>query len=742
MMTKTWLNARQQNVYPLGMDAAALQPGAAGTVSRGRNATVIRPPQGDGPPEPPPPGEGAAAPKKSNWKPAESGSISRRIDDARALIPYIFGAFKQPNRHGLRLGLPMLQYCSPQIDLRTGRWTYHAKEALDLIAGILHVSEKIPLSALLLMNHRTEEAAGKKFAISSVLKSIDDIEAKIVNTLKTEKGSISKNYFLIRKLVLKGMSEQLSRFKSEKEPAEEAGNAATTAAWNEITQAIRVALTEENAKEKNASESLNLKGAFGYDNSAFGGISLVDDILSTLRDHSETENAKKLKDAYKKIGDQETEKLNSIIFTIECIRKVYTKTMDGFEKSEDLLEEFKMALMKSEHEGANHYESKAQLTAIEHYLAHFLAERVELLYCNIYTFFSAVIGKNHEAIHKLTLDLVKSTVLIAFVPVLELQFSKGWLLDEFYRTNTEKTGDVMNKNLLFQLNAHKGPFHDSHLRALFQLKVSAYESSSMEKMTMYKDIIESLEDLYGIESEKRKKFKLDKIYSRSHLTAVQSHVSPMSLITDQIKSILASAGSSQSFTIPNTPAVDPIKDHMFAVIQQKVTTSSDRRFSFNILSHAIIVDQRLNPYFAACYMIEDRGSFKDASWPASCFFKHSHSPYSTFAAQNDGSDKPDPFEGVWKAIPIDMTGTNGASAKSANPLVAKLALRNVDVISSFTGSKTPTQANSSKKKKNKAKNKTAPPKTANHPGSAIKKKAQQKKKKEDGKKPAKATTLK
>ena len=427
MMTKAWLSARQQNFQPLGADpdeilrdderplpasgvpsggsgagaaggqggsddeaaevareaAAAARTAAAAADVAASGAEAAAGGGGGGGSDP------TAAPHLP-WKPAEVDSITRRIDDARALIPYIFGAFKHPNRHGLRLGLPMLQYYGPEIDLKTGRWTNHVGDTLNLVAKILHVSGKLPFSVLLL-GHRPDSAEKSKFAISSFLKAIDKVEGQIQSTLESQKGNIVKNYTGIRKRVLECMSEQLARFPAEEDGQDEESRKANKAKWNEITQAIRMSLIDENAKEMKACESINLGGAFGYDNSAFYGTSLVDFILKVLKNHEKTEYAAILTEVHTEIEAQEQEEIKSIILTIASLRKVYQRTRSAFEAQDNLLTSFESALLNTAKKNVNFMEEEAQHAAIEDYLKHFLFERVELLYCNIYTFFTAMI---------------------------------------------------------------------------------------------------------------------------------------------------------------------------------------------------------------------------------------------------------------------------------------------------------------------------------------------------------------
>lgn len=209
----------------------------------------------------------------------------------------------------------------------------------------------------------------------------------------------------------------------------------------------------------------------------------------------------------------------------------------------------------------------------------------------------------------------------------------------------------------------------------------------------------------------------------------------MSIITREIKNFLKSA-SGVKFKLSSAPLVDPIKDHIFNMIQTKVSKTAHQRFSFNVLSHVIFTNQRPNPSFTACYILKDHRSIEDSSWAASCFFRRSHSPFNAFhkhVHKIEGADsKPDPFETIWGEIPSDTTGANGVSVKSADKIVGGLTLRNVDAILSFTHSRKPKHPDQKKQRQEKKKD-TQTKKT--HQGPSKQAIGKNKKGKKDKKKP-------
>ena len=754
MMTKAWLSARQQNVYPLGSVAAnlpagngdvggppprrandeaagggAADGGEAGDEAAGGGTEVRKAPaqvvggtsQGrpTGPPaDPPPPAASGAAAAKPPWKPADFDTTERRIDDARALIPYLFGAFKHPNRHGLRLGLPMLQYCNPEIDLKTGKWRYHATETLDLIAKVLKVSDDLAPWGLLV---HIDDSGADTTALSSVLNAIDKTEKKIEKLLVKHKVQIVKNYTVFRKAVINCVAEELSRYAGDDE---EDGGEKSDSAWNEITQALRVALINENAAEVKANESLNLKGSFGHPNEAFGGSYLFDDILSTLKNRKTEANKPKMTAVYAAIHEQEESKMESIILTIRCIRRVYRETIKALDTGDDVMQSFRNALLKSPTQKTSYPDTKAQNKSIDDYISNLLAERVELLYCNIYTFFSVMIGKNHKEISKMSLSLVNAVMLSAFFPTLKAQYYGQSLSDVLLQGASQKS-ESTGQSLLRQLYEEGTAARQSHIEALFQINPG---DSTQHVSEISLGIIDAIWNKSDLRPVIRQPINLNQIFLHGQLAYAQKHVGEISIMTTKVKTILSSTKARLS--TPSASAVSYANDLLFGVLQQRVAPTARRRFSFNILSHAIYADQRSNPYFTVSYIL-DRSSIRDVNWAAKCFFERSSSPFLEFhKAQHTALvEQADPFATTWIALP---TAQDDLKPAWSNSFIKRLALRNVDAISSFTASGKAKQAQNPKKQAAK-KNKKAPPK----PAAPIKKKADsEKKKKNQGKKPA------
>jgi hypothetical protein len=117
-----------------------------------------------------------------NWKPNQ-GDEPRRIDDAQALIPYIFGAFRHPSRNGYRPGLPVMEYITPVIDMKTGEWTFHALEPLHMIKKIMQVSGKSFVDLLCKVTRKVGGQEAQVTSFSLILRRIDEIEDSIMKIL-------------------------------------------------------------------------------------------------------------------------------------------------------------------------------------------------------------------------------------------------------------------------------------------------------------------------------------------------------------------------------------------------------------------------------------------------------------------------------------------------------------------------------------------------------------------------------
>ena len=112
----------------------------------------------------------------------------RNICDAQAVIPYLYGAFRHPSRNGLHLGLPMIEYVVPIIDMNTGRWAYRVKEPLDTVKRIMDLTSISLVDTLRKVSRRRPgDAAGSTgtptTALTMILKRIDDIDGKIEKAL-------------------------------------------------------------------------------------------------------------------------------------------------------------------------------------------------------------------------------------------------------------------------------------------------------------------------------------------------------------------------------------------------------------------------------------------------------------------------------------------------------------------------------------------------------------------------------
>ena len=618
----------------------------------------------------------------------------RRIDDAHAVIPFIFGAFRHPSRNGYRIGLPLLEYAGPEINLNTGQWKYRSTDAMDTVKRAMRATNRDILDLLVLVKRKDVLIT----PLQQILASIDSIEKTIRSKLSAHRDKIVGNHTAFREHILKTITDGLGKFDDEE-------------SLKELKAELRSAVMHEHEMEVNATEKLYLKGGVGLTMDSFSGADSLDDILKLFQ------NTDGKAEMVKLMRSQETEKLSSIEYNIKSVEEIYNKIITVLEsgKTSDFLDTLRKALVKSGKENqVDRSQTSQQDKIIREFLEHLVMERVELLYGHVYTYFSAMIGKHHEEINKLTKDFMGVAVLSIMQPLLEVEFRDHVLLDEFYKESPDVKDPVAN--VLHAVQRSGSAFFVTYRDAIFNVKptVLKYDTdpkATLAVITQINDSIWKRETPAGLNG----RVKLNNLHIEPTLRAFRDIVDHLKKISDDVKSVFNEYKVPQQTFLHRTQlTVDPAKDALFNVLQQSVDSSGQYRFSFSILSHAILFDQRVNPSFAAHFILKYDSDIERSSaahWyftkTKNLFAKATH----TYKTGHEAS--------LQKIGWTDFT-TDRASILTANPIISGLKLKNVDAITPLTQPIRPKSA--AKKSSQKKKGDTKPKTPAQSTRESVKKK--------------------
>jgi hypothetical protein len=140
--------------------------------------------------------------------------------------------------------------------------------------------------------------------------------------------------------------------------------------------------------------------------------------------------------------------------------------------------------------------------------------------------------------------------------------------------------------------------------------------------------------------------------------------------------------------------VDPAKDALCQKLQELLGGKDySHRFSFLILSNAILFDQRVNPSFAAHFILQNIVG-KDRPSSAHWYFTRTNNFFSKSAQLYARGETFDTLE--WPKYPAKTGNVHGDVLPTANSTIADLRLKNVDAITPLTQPVRPKSAASRK----------------------------------------------
>jgi hypothetical protein len=613
----------------------------------------------------------------------------RRIDDAHAIIPWIFGAFRHPSRNGYKIGQPLLEYAAPEINLNTGQWKYHVNDAMDTVKRAMRATNRDILDLLALVDRKDQSGVSVAITpLEQILTSIDAIEGKISHNLSdvTIKTRIIDNHVTFRYHILKAIEDGIGRFDDATSKAE-------------LKAELRSAVLHEHEKEVSAIEKLDLKGGVGLTMDCFSGVDSLETVFADL-----IASKQSVMDLMKA---QEKEKLGSIKYSIVAVRAVYKKIIIALKKDRkvDLLNILRNQLVKhGKQNNVDRSQTSQQDKIIREFLEHLVMERVELLYGHMYTYFSVTIGKHHEEIDRLTKDFMGAAVLSIMQPLLEVEFRDNVLLDQFY----QETPDVKDPvaNVLHAVQKSGSAVFNTYKDAIFsnvkpiQLSYETDVKATLAVINKINDSVWKKENPAGLNSRAR----LSDLHIEPTLKAFRDIVDNLKKISDDVKSVFNQYKVPQQTFLHRTQiTVDPAKDALFEKLQELVGDNHTHKFSFSILSNAILFDQRVNPSFAAHFILQNivgRDRPSSAHW----YFTKTNNLFSKSAQLYARGETFDTLE--WPKYPVKTGAVHGDVLPTANSTIADLRLKNVDAITPLTQPVRPKSAAQKSKKKKADKPKT------------------------------------
>jgi hypothetical protein len=152
--------------------------------------------------------------------------------------------------------------------------------------------------------------------------------------------------------------------------------------------------------------------------------------------------------------------------------------------------------------------------------------------------------------------------------------------------------------------------------------------------------------------------------------------------------------------------VDPAKDALCQKLQELLGGENySHRFSFLIISNAILFDQRVNPSFAAHFILQNIGG-ADRLASAHWYFTKTNNLFSKPALTYTAEQKTK-FEDIrWQAYPSKTGTAYGDVLLTVDPIMDALCLKNVKAITPLTQPARPKSAAQKSKKKKADKPKT------------------------------------
>ena len=599
---------------------------------------------------------------KKAQKSYEREFVERRVDDAHALIPFMYGAFYQPSLNRLHIGLPLLEYKTPKIDLATGKWIFHTNEAMNNVKTAMKMCNRKVLDVMTIVKRNEKQTT----ALVQILTNFNNIDKKIYENILKHRNIIAENHSKIKMLLLDDLNSEFQN--GDKDIIEE------------VKDGVKTIMEKEAALDLNAIKKLPIKIKAGLENESFYGYNKFDKFLEVFKIPANRSTFEKY------LKSQEEERVDLIVYSIKTWIASYEKIIENFNPasndfiSREKMEKLLAGISKStdgEDDTLFSFETNACDAYITKFLSYLLMERVELFFCHVYTYLAAMIGKYPDAVLKLTKDVVDAAVISCTLPILESAIPDQHALDDLYRSIPDTKQGKLIRSLV----------QDGKKHYIFNedLLFTKYTPSTIDdngaKWKIKTKIHESIWKKSSI-PELSKSVVFEDRHIDGNFTTLRVIADNMKKATDSLNDVFKNCDVNRvNFFSPSTYKVDKARDVLANHIQYKLNSSAKRSSFYGIASNILYYNHRVNPLFAGTFVFKDKTG-EDRTKSGTWYYYKINSPLSVvFDADGKTVTIPPAPTGIsnesWRAIP---NAVDFVKSSKANIYLNEIKLKNLDAI--------------------------------------------------------------
>lgn len=592
----------------------------------------------------------------------------RKMEDAHALIPFVFGVFNQ-SKKGLRIGQPFLRYYGPTIDIKTGRWTFHARKGMDVVSTAMQACSTTVKDLLVGV---TRESGGKTSAtnpLAIILENLCKIEEEMVASFERNKEVICQNNSDLKGLIYTALAMQ-----------------SRTVNGQQFLDLVKMMGAEETSKEIKFLKKLPF-ACSTTQNESFNGLQFLDELLKAFDSSTDATVSKKYKDA---LLAQETDMHALITYNMKSITALYKKVATAWAK-EATYQKIEKVITEGLYPSPNTpphgtFEENSEDRCISRFLTNLILERVELLYCHMFTYFAACIGAHEEEVTRLTDNFMNAVVIASMKPILESKIPSHLLLCSLYSRDPVKTDrgeqvlSHMSKTFCTEVQTNiDGLFGESFAVSPFSSDEGYWKMGENIHTSLWTNL-----DVPGSKlKDENRAIEFDQLFVKKNHELIDTLVGNMEQSTQTlIKSVIKGLPKSK-FSYPGKYTIDKAFDYICKDIHDSMKKESSAVLPFPTISHIIYYTQRLNSAFAAVFIFKGYSGETRAD-TAQLYFQKSKNPLTANTnpiTKLDKDGKPEVISELtdWVVLP-----SNIGTETDVHPIVSRIKLISIDGISDLT----------------------------------------------------------
>ena len=496
----------------------------------------------------------------------------RKIEDAHALVPFVFGAFTSKTNRAHFVTRPLHEYLYPEINVKSGKWTLHTRASLAAVIKVAKTQNGSILDIL--------DPVGGVPKLCLVLDQFNEIEKSLVAALNRIKAAAIENSTETRVSILGVLRE-----KSSTDGAQ-------------IKDPLRVIIKETSEAEQDHFDRLPFVAPSGLATEEFHEFLEFENFWTLLTKadatYDQTANVA-IQDALTNaaafkhlITQQQTARINTIVATVEAVVGYFKARSDGLKTrgaglKGALSKEIQDGLLADKIDAAciDQRTIQKELTKFVEWL---ILERLELFYSNVWTYFSLLGGFDAAANHQLAAPFVQHAAVVCFAP-----FFKAYYPSDVTSAGSGATNGYRMVQFASKLN---DVFHATHKNAIF----GTFEPpTSIDKNTIRTQISTQLFGgnayPYILKSSRLGKLHYESVYTK---------------LTEAVDAFAKTSESTQfQSLIGNNNEGAPYENYKPSYAKDKLRQFVASDAENNIFVKQVYETYRKNPVFASIYIFKE-----------------------------------------------------------------------------------------------------------------------------------------